>query len=505
MLSLDGLVVGLSIVAGGLQVTGADVYPLEGRQGPGPASVLSPSLAPGPVSMPSSASTMATSTASSSSPSTTAASLAFNAISNMTTCTSANISWVYTGPAATIQLAVTNISVTQQDSSQTFIQDLVDTDALAESWAWPTVNVSQGWYAIQGFTSGSYISTQSASFFVSNGTNTNCLSTSPSSSMPASAASTVTASSAPSQKNNTSAIVGGVVGGIVGVAIIALLGVLWLMRRRRRPSRGGGDRRSVGRWGSLTSNSSHVNPGGSARDLTSNHYHGHTASAGEMLPPLVADKSVASTPGGSNEDVDSLRDEKLLSRNSLPPPSPFDNIVDAPLPYRGNRSSTYSLQTPSVAGCSHARASSVRTSNNGLEEQAQRLRSSMDGSLFLRTERLSMPASPGAIIRTPTSPARARDDYPPFPSPISPVARSNSGTRRTPRKPVPYYDPSELQSSSHETPTLDTHSTLTTAGESSQSGTEAFTSQTELSHKASFGSNRPVHYLIPDMPPPRRD
>ncbi|KIJ63039.1 hypothetical protein HYDPIDRAFT_29734 [Hydnomerulius pinastri MD-312] len=522
----------------------------EARQG-GPVSISPPTVAPGPVSLPpqtpsSTPSSMPPTSSEPSSPSSStnsplpsspgnpaspsssgspaspssSPSFSFNQVQNMTTCTTGLITWNYSGQQAELTLSVTDQVATtaryigrrQNTGGLPISQLLTETNAQLGSYTWQSVNLTEGQYYIQAYMPSFAFSSSSLTFYITNGSDVSCLTgTSPHSTAPAPSGNPSTSPSSASSKNNTGAIVGGVLGAIAGVALVVLAGLLYLRRRRRSSARGGSMKRRSGRWGSLTSNSS-IKPGGSTRDLANDHYDGYSASTGGMLQGVAGGKaSATTTPGGSDADVTTMGEDKVVSPRSPPGMNPFE-ILDSPF-QSGRRASIYSLQGPAaIAESSRSRTTSVRTSNHSLEQQAHRIRSSMESSMYLRTERLSMPILPATSLpRTPTSPARSREEYPLSPITPSPVNRSASAgagsvTRRTPRKPVPQYDPSELREDSAST-AQDTVSTF--AAESSHShgtgtGTETH-GQPELAHKSSFGSGRPVHYLIPDMPPPPRD
>ncbi|KAF8840061.1 hypothetical protein BDN67DRAFT_1011780 [Paxillus ammoniavirescens] len=455
------------------------------------------------------------------SPSSSPGNLSFGVIQNMTTCTSGSIKWYYSGGQAEFLLSATNNNVHQDTSNprfkarqttagQTINQLLVDTDATSLSWTWPSVNLPQGWYEIQGSIP-NFSNVSSQPFFIANGSDVSCLiNTSPQSSAALPSASISTSASTDLSESNVAGIVGGVVGAVIVFVVFAAV-FLWFRRRRRSSVRGVSMGRNGGRWGSLNSRGS--NGGGSVRQLTNSHFRDHSESTGGMLQDVAGGKiSATTTPSGSDEDM-TTGEEKLVSPTS-PGINPFE-ILDTPAHF-DRRASMYSLQSPTaVAESSQKRRNSVRMSNQSLEQQAHRIRSSMETSLYLRTERLSMPVlPPTALPRTPTSPSagRSRDEYPPSPFGPPPVDRSVSAgagsiTRRTARKPVPQYDPAELGADSAST-APDTVSVFTAAAESLHShgtgvGTEHAPS--ELSHKASFGNGRPVHYLIPDMPVPQRD
>jgi len=184
--------------------------------------------------------------------------------------------------------------------------------------------------------------------------------------------------------------------------------------------------------------------------------------------------------------------------------TPSDSMHTPPSSYDRHMSLLSLPNIPALSGPQHRR----RASEVNFEQHAARIRSSMDSSMHLRTERLSFPAFP----RTPTSATRGRDEYPPSPAaepfphrgrdeyPPSHVAatspsRSPSASRRTPRKPVPHYDPSEL----HEN---------TRGSQDSQlvlDGGDLPGADTHPPHKGNFGNHPRMHYLIPDMPPPSRE
>lgn len=460
----------------------------------------------GPVSLPTSAtlptsSHLSTSTSSSSTssqvmtstasslPSPTQTTFFINAINNMTTCTSGIITWTYNGSSADIILSITNsFEPYPQNTTGTNIS-LIDTNAASKSWTWPQVNVSQGWYRIVGAVSS--FSAVSADFFVSNGSDTSCL------------ISSGTSTASPTVNMTNGEIAGIVVGVLAGLVILALA-IVYYLHRRGRPSRGhlGRDklRKHVGRWSSMKSNSSNTKSlvGDNTGDLSTVHSN-VTDLAGEIQISVA--------------DVKNPIGEKVHPDPIHAPPSSYDRHTSNP-------------STP--VDRHHRRASELN-----FEQHTARIRSSMDSSMFMRTGRMSLPASP----RTPsfprerdeystftasassTSPLRERDEYPPSPVdfprrgrdeyPPSPgfatsVSRSPSaGTaaRRKPRKPVPQYDLSELRD-----PTLNTQ--LMLAGGDLQ-GTDPHPplppGVPALSPKTSFGNHLRMHYLMPDMPLPNNE
>ncbi|KAG9311826.1 hypothetical protein JVU11DRAFT_8073 [Chiua virens] len=462
------------------------------------------------------------SSSSSSSPSPSPTSLDFT-VQNMTTCTSALISWNYSGKEAELFLSITNVGFSVDDvvaSSRVkarqgpaiVVQNqLVDTNTSAQSWTWSPVNVTQGWYEVKGLALTSpNLRSSSAPFFVSNGTDVTCLT----------GISTPLSGSSPSSSHSahTASIVGGVVGAIVGVALIVFAGLYLRSRRRGKLLFGGvGFRRR--KWGSLNSTASSIQPGrgGSASQRASSNFHDHSESTGAVLQDISGGKvSATTTPGASDEDVVVMGEEKLVSPASSTGMNPFD-VLNTPAHY-DRRASLYSDQTPPAVAneASRSRAASLRMSaqslNQNLEQQAQRIRNSMETTARRRSDRLSMPSLPSpGLTRLPHSPIlnQPQEEYPLSPVTPIPVNRSISYgagsvvARRTPRKPVPQFNPSLLL----ETTKADSVSTFTGGAESSQSHGTGMATGTNGTppDMDGFGDGRPVHYLIPDMPPPQQD
>lgn len=136
-----------------------------------------------------------------------------------------------------------------------------------------------------------------------------------------------------------------------------------------------------------------------------------------------------------------------------------------------------------------------------------------------------------AVARSPSGASQ----HDPFASPTTEQKRSSGGAthrRPTQRKAVPKYDKSEFSMAELSSPTSPTSnptsspavqargvSPFQTQTLSRASSTEAMHSTAShgsntnlnntplpaLNHKTSFGDMRPVHYLIPDLPPPQKD
>jgi hypothetical protein len=429
----------------------------------------------------------------------------------MTTCAPGSITWTYNGSSPNILISITNINVLdpypqrdltrRQNTPGQISVTLTNTSAISNSWTWPQVNQPQGWYTIQG--SVASLNASSAAFFISNGSDTACLLSSSSSSLgPTSTATTAVTLS-------VGQIVGVVVGSLAGLLFLGLAIAYYLCRQcRSLTRRGSKPKQSVGRrWSSLRSNdSAAMSPAGGNDGST--HSHGHSESTGEIL--IVADSgkvSETTTTQSSDEYQGNNGEDKEAHPYSPDGMIPVD-ATDNPLSRYNRHISVHSLQgphplaDPSFRGdVGRTRATSTCYSKQSLELQAARLRSSMESSMYLRTERFSLPAPTASTPHTPTSPSQGRDEYPP--SPATPGRRLPStgavSARRTSRKPVPHYDVSEF---SEDLRSAVDNQSMFTAGESSHShGTESLSPLPDmpgLSHSR-------IHYLIPDMPSPRNE
>ncbi|KAI0747152.1 hypothetical protein C8Q80DRAFT_824951 [Daedaleopsis nitida] len=110
-------------------------------------------------------------------------SFSFNTVSRMTTCTSAKIQWAYDGYANNIALLLMNAGPmpssrsllvrTTKKRGVVALPLALGLNATGQSWTWPTVNVTSGWYLLEAVGSG--VAAMSSTFFVANGTDTRCL------------------------------------------------------------------------------------------------------------------------------------------------------------------------------------------------------------------------------------------------------------------------------------------------------------------------------------------
>ncbi|KAH9959471.1 hypothetical protein BC827DRAFT_506652 [Russula dissimulans] len=232
-------------------------------------------------------SSVSSTSTSTSAPAGTSASFVFEPIPEMFTCGLANVQWTYVGPSAPLTFNISNVNVAQQaplssssvssssstasPSSSTTVAildttkrqfngydgsylpsiNVIPTDAAGldptgGNWTWGGVNVPQGWYEMLAYVQG-VLHTSSNSFFVANGTNTNCITQfaarSPSNQVPTSTASPSAIVATSSGHSHAGAIAGGVIGGVAFLAAVIIAFLYMCVRRRNgRPRRGGGRR-----------------------------------------------------------------------------------------------------------------------------------------------------------------------------------------------------------------------------------------------------------------------
>lgn len=421
----------------------------------------------------------------------------------MTTCTSSSITWSYGGGNTNLTLAVTNLDVSQdlvqldrrQNTAGVLVfQTLANVSAQAGSWAWPSVNLAQGRYQMQGEVG--TLTVSSMPFYIFNGSDISCLPGAPSVSVvPVSHVST-------SHTNKAAIIAGSVVGVIVGISLAVAIILIWLRRRKRPPARGGFIVRHMGRWGSLASNASGTRPKHS--DFANRHYHGHTESTSGMLKSVTSSKTSNTNPAGDFEGHVAEVGESEKTHSTYSHPVPLPDSLGNPT----RHTSISSVQCPpSATDTSRSRTQSVLTSNP-FEQQAQRIRSSMESSACLRTDRLSIPAVPPAVLdRSPSTPIRRAAEDPELGTEPASVKRSTSasgsGPHRTPRKPVPHYNPSEFPAEDGD-PTRSSSTAPVGSSTPHSAGSTPYSGTPDVSRMPSLTRGRPVHYLIPDMPPTRQ-
>ncbi|KAI0747148.1 hypothetical protein C8Q80DRAFT_1179680 [Daedaleopsis nitida] len=356
---------------------------------------------------------------------------------------------------------------------------------------------------------------------------------------------------ATSNRVRTGAIAGAVVGGLIIIGA-AIIGYIYFGLCRRAPTRSrrralDGAQPQLGKWGGLSSRDSGMDApmAGSGKPALAmvlpSKKHGKTESTGAMLSPISTrahGRSVAEQVV-SDEDLSTLADEEKAYKGQE-----FIETVP-PLAYTRRRSSISGNggHLKPVASISEPPPSTGSMGRNRPRASSQSHRAmalaKLDGND-------PTPASPRA--RSPTVPRRSFDNPPTampasFPHNAAPMSPSSSGggpmSRRSLRKPVPLLDSSEFPvpptptstgvsvsrgQSLSSTATMASTATPTSAHpmyrneshssanlrapapvrQHSREDLEAVGMELpSLNHKSSFG-NRPVHYLIPDMPPPPR-
>ncbi|KAF4563704.1 hypothetical protein EYR36_002944 [Pleurotus pulmonarius] len=505
----------------------------------------------------------------------------FGSVTEMATCRPASIFWSYAGPSLPFQLIVTNNDVSQAASipplpsstptpttTRPPLSDVVAPRAIPtfanldglvvqtistsfspfdDSIVWGAVNVPQGWYKLASYIAEGTYSAESRPFFVRNSTDVSCLvaasppasSSSPTSSSTSSSASTsgsATQIPVPVSASSSRGISAGAIAGIVVGAAILLAGIaaFFFIRSFKSPSRRG----HSNHWGGLASSDSQ---GGSKAQRSRNRPRSYLSggasafsnerstraqrhdSRTDSINPINASRTKLSSPipaasqRVSEDDISSSVhspfDEKYAEVGGMAdmlPPLPLnrDTSVSTTTTRTTRRSSTSSVTQPRGR-----RVSVDRTYQH----------STATGELIPMTPSPSSPSSPASASHTsPYSHARDQSLSASTPSILPPGSLSpgNSGQpRRTPRKPVPSYNPNDISLSpflpSPEPPRSASAATYHPSSSTDILGdgdnhsihhrAPEFPDFPELSHKASFGDGRPVHYLIPDMPPPQRD
>ncbi|KAI9061619.1 hypothetical protein FKP32DRAFT_1594411 [Trametes sanguinea] len=372
-------------------------------------------------------------------------------------------------------------------------------------------------------------------------------------------------SDAVSTHARSGAIAGGVIGGlaIIGAAIAAYIYFGVCRRRPTRSRRGSGRPGQLGKWGGLSSRDSGMDVGLPVSSVPISgkpplvvgvglpKRRATTDSTGAILTPLSSTAhghSLTASRGASDEDVSSIgHEEKVVSSRGL-------EFFEAVPPSR-RRSSTSgsSAMTPIPEPPSaHSAYGRNRARSPSQSHRALAL-AKLDGDSALSS---SVPPSPSA--RSPPAPRRSVDsmqlrtfDTPPVPmqSPLaqaSPMGRSASGNgpRRAARKPVPTLTEADMvppTSASLTSPSVTSASTSASSANVSVADSRSPTASPHpmyrndsgsgstlrapsavpgrqhsredlmaagielpnLNHKSSFG-DKPVHYIIPDMPPPPR-
>ena len=421
------------------------------------------------------------STSSSAAAASTSPSFVFQPIGEMFTCGQNGIRWTYTGSSSPLTLNITNVNVTQQaplstttagSTSQASVatsasQAPVGTSALAgirkrqfngyggsylppinvvliagidptaNNWTWSSVDVPQGWYQIYANVQNT-VQTTSSSFFVQNGTNTNCVpqfAAVPSSSTSAAPGATNTSTLiTPSHHSNAGAIAGGVIGGIafLAAAFVAFL-YLYLRRRTSRAQHhdeDGGPRR----WSELAFRKS--------RDTNTR------SSIQKPTATVEGDQTMI----GSEEEVSTVGHEKAKAIAAIQPAAPqLPPQLPPHQPIFRSQSLRNSTQTTGSVG----RGSAIAESPGA---------------------RSSYNAQPGEAIQ---------------------LERANTATssfHHPRRKPAPRYDGAAEAGDGRSS----SQSTLDFVAGNSNKGSPD--SNHILQRKSSFGAVRPMHVMVTDPP-----
>ncbi|THH18841.1 hypothetical protein EW146_g2200 [Bondarzewia mesenterica] len=499
-----------------------------------PGSILSISF----LNSPSSSSTATSSVSSSTS---LAFPFYFNTVAEMWTCGEATVTWNYLGSASGLKLGITNDGVMQKaapthslsdgtssststasasglvrrQTSSTSVPTINQTlvtqlDPFAYNWTWSKVDVPQGWYVMEAFMGSS--SAQSTSFFVNNGTDVSCLigsTPSSSSSSPASATSASSAASSSSsaivapvsgssRSSHAGAIAGGVVGGVAFVSALLAALLFWFCRRRpsRARARALGTETGIGgsnaKWSGLATITL-----GSVKKAR------HTSDSADALsknahdpPPSAVPSQLGHTPTGSDEQLHSFAEEKVVVPSNVAPAAmPFvlpptkrasssSSVANVGNQYRSRSSSQRALSSPDPPRSGHHNTPSIES---------------------IAHTRLGRPVS--YAVGHGSSPAE-----------MIPLERAGTtAARRAVRKPVPRYDSSDFAEPSSPPPAKIAYGTPESGFEGGQSsgsvrghGSSSSSSSTvesmpKLHHQPSFGHMRPMRVMMPDMPPPCAD
>ena len=413
------------------------------------------------------------STSSAAAPASTSPSFVWQTVAEMFTCGQTNVRWTFTGSSSPLTLNITNVNVTQQaplssigpsSATQASVSAATASPSLAKrqfngfggsylppvnefliagidpavnNFTWTSVNVPQGWYQIYANVQNTVQAT-SSSFFVQNGTNTNCVPQyavgAPSISASSSSTSHVpvatdSLSSAHSGHSHAGAIAGGVVGGLAFLGLV--FAAIFFCFLRRRPSRSrlrdddGGGRR----WSEL-----------SFRKFRS----GNNTRSSTQKPS--SNPHAEQTIIGSDEEISTVGHEKAIAaaQASHPPQQP-------------------------------SRSQSLRTST-------QTTSSYRDGRIAAHPERPGSRASFSAYGEA---------------IPMGHTHLQHSPSVTSPRrKPAPRYDgatePGERDGHSSSQTTLDP-----ILGNSTNGSPD---SVHILQHKSSFGAVRPMHVMTSDPP-----
>ncbi|PBK80582.1 hypothetical protein ARMGADRAFT_1020854 [Armillaria gallica] len=409
-----------------------------------------------------------------------------------------------------------------------------------DSFTWDKVNVPQGWYTIWASMEAypDFSQTTSSTYFVSNGSDVSCLSSSggsSSSSSPTTMSSMTSSTTSPSptaivgavSSVNKGAIAGGVVGGvaILSAVLAALLYFLCASQRRRRTStHDHPDGGNVGRWGTLGSfdstHSSKSHPAKTTKQKAKTYNGVGVVGAGGY--PSEANNRVER----HHSQADSLGPivsyghavtESPVSEGGFNPYTPYEDKYSARFPASlSDENGEELVMTPTV-GYSPRLPHAGRQSTSSIESYVMNNNFSRPRS---RDQAQRMPPSPEVYPESPSTSSVVPTESRRFSSPVLPVDDGvfvgyqqqqqqqqslRQTPRRMPRKPVPSYNPSDLP----EPLPAHLHSSMTSLSHTPSPAHSVHSlvlteDVHQLIHKGSFSDGRPVHVLMPDLPPPQR-
>ncbi|KAK0496509.1 hypothetical protein EDD18DRAFT_208232 [Armillaria luteobubalina] len=412
-------------------------------------------------------------------------------------------------------------------------------DPTDDSFTWDKVNVPQGYYTIWASMEAypDFNQTTSSALFVSNGSDVSCLlssggSSSSSSSIATSSMTSSTTTPSPTaivgavSSVNKGAIAGGVVGGVALLAAVlaALLYFLCASQRRRRTStHDHPDGGNVGRWGTLGSfDSTHSNKSHPAKSTKqkAKTYNG------------VGVIGVGSYPSEANSRVerhhsqaDSLGPivsyghavtESPISDEGFNPYVSYEDKYSARFPASLSDENAEELVMTPTVGYSPRLPHAGRQSTSSIDSYVLNNNFSRPRS---RDQAQRMPPSPEVYPESPSTSSMVPTESRRFSSPVLPVddgvyvgyqqqqqSLRQQTPRRMPRKPVPSYNPSDLP----EPLPAHLHSSMTSLSHTPSPAHSVHSlilteDVHQLIHKGSFSDGRPVHVLMPDLPPPQRN
>jgi len=350
-------------------------------------------------------------TSSSAAAASSSANLVFQTVGEMFTCGQTNVRWTYTGSSSPLTLNITNVNVPQQSplSTTTAASSTSQTgaavtlsasaqirkrqynngyggsylpavnvilvagiDPTVGNYTWNSVDVPQGWYQLYANVQNTVQAT-SSSFFVLNGTNTNCVAqfapstaANSSSTSPIPAATHTSTLIAPSHHSNAGAIAGGVIGGIAFLAAAFCAFFFLYLRRQTSRSQHHDEDGAPRRWSELAFLKSRPDT--------------NTMSSIQKPPAaLEADQTFI----GSDEEVSTLEHEKAVAAAQLPPQLPPHQPILRSQSLRNSAQTTGSLDL----GSTNPESPGVRSSYNPPPGEATQLERANTGGGSVRHPR----------------------------------------------------------------------------------------------------------------------